>query len=269
MSDTFTIHGARGSYPVAGARYDRYGGSTSSFSLETPEGLLIIDAGTGIASLGEQLQQRVTTPPITILLTHVHLDHLIGIPSLKPLFRREARITFMGDATCSPGWPQSLKTVIGRPLWPLDLTEFGATVVFEELPPGPLHRYGITVTRCPVWHPQGCVGYRLETPHRSIAIGTDREHGHPELDRRFLELCRGADTLLHDAQFTLEEFPARKGWGHSTWQESARLAAETKVGQLILVSHDPSHSDDELDRIVTDARRQFPSTIGGCERMVV
>ena len=267
--DTFTIHGVRGSYPVAGARYNRYGGSTSCFSLETPEGLFIVDAGTGIAALGEALHQRASLPPITILLTHVHLDHLIGIPSLKPLFRKEARVTFMGDAASSPGWRATLQTVIGRPLWPINLSEFGATIQFEELPDGPLRRYGVTITRCPIWHPQGGLSYRLQTPERAIVIGTDREHGHPQLDARFLEFCRGADVLLHDAQFTLEEFPSRKGWGHSTAQESARVAAAAQVGRLILVSHDPSHPDDQLDRIVEQAKQVFPNTVGGCEQMVL
>lgn len=266
---TLTIHGARGSYPVDGAAYGRYGGSTSCFSLETSQGLLVVDAGTGIAALGEALTRRPALPPITILLTHLHLDHIVGVPSFKPLLKKGATVTFMADPGTGGDWRRVLTTIAGKPLWPVDLLEFGAAIQFEDLPAGAFTRYGVRVTHCPVQHPQGCVSYRLEADGRAIVIGTDREHGHAALDAGFLSLCRGADVLIHDAQYTPEEHSSRKGWGHSTWEHGTRIAAESGVKRLVLVSHDPGRTDDDIDRLVAQARGVFPGTIGGAERMVV
>ena len=261
------IHGARGSYPVAGEQVRRYGGATSCFSLETADGLLIVDAGTGIASLGDALAQRATLPPITILLTHFHLDHLIGIPAFKPLARRDARVTFMADTACAGDWPRLLTTLIGKPWWPVELKAFGASIQFEPLPDGALARYGLAISRCPVWHPQGCVSYRIETPTRTIVLATDREHGDAAQDQAFAAFCRGADVLIHDAQYTSDEHAGRRGWGHSTGEQGARVAADVGVKQLVLVSHDPSRSDDDVDRIVEQAQRTFPNAVGGSAGM--
>jgi len=266
---TFTIHGARGSYPVDGAAYGRYGGSTSCFSLETAQGLLVVDAGTGIAALGDELDRRPALPPITILLTHLHLDHIVGVPSFKPLLKKGASVTFMADSGVGGDWRRMLTTIAGKPLWPVDLLEFGAAIRFEDLPAGPFTRYGVRILRCPVWHPQGCVSYRLEADGRAIIVATDREHGDAALDAGFLPLCRGADVLIHDAQYTPEEYLSRKGWGHSTWEDGARVAAASGVKRLILVSHDPGRSDDAVDRIVAQAQQVFPKTVAGAERMIV
>jgi ribonuclease BN (tRNA processing enzyme) len=268
-TNRLTLHGARGSHPVSGQPYARYGGSTSCFSLETRQGLLVIDAGTGIASLARMLHQRSDLPPVTLLLTHLHLDHLIGLPAFTPLTRRDARVTLMADPAIVGDWRRALKTLIGSPLWPVDLVELGASIQFEDLPDGTLERYGVIITRCVAWHPQGCVSYRLQTPERAIVIATDREHGEASHDRALLALCRGAEVLLHDAQYTPEEYANRRGWGHSTWEQGTRIARESGVKRLVLVSHDPNRSDGEIDRIVEQARRTFPDTVGGAEGMVV
>jgi phosphoribosyl 1,2-cyclic phosphodiesterase len=264
-----TIHGARGSYPVSGDRFRRYGGSTTSISLETSSGVLVIDAGTGFGSLGDILNSRSTLPPVTLLLTHVHLDHLVGLPSFKPLLRADCCLTIMGDTAVLGDWKAALRQLVRPPLWPVGWNAFPASVAFEELPRKVFERHGIAIRRAPIRHPQGALGYRLEADGRAIVIGTDREHGDPVLDRQFLEFCAGADVLLHDAQYTPEELPARRGWGHSTWRQAAELAREAKVKQLVLVSHDPVRSDEEIDRITALAREAFPNTIAGREGLVV
>ena len=266
---TVTIHGARGSFPVSGQAFQRYGGCTSCFSLETPHGLLIVDAGTGLAALGDELAQRAALPPITILLTHLHLDHVIGIPTFKPLARRDARVTFMADAACLGDWQSALKRLIAKPFWPVDLEVFGATVEQHDLPTGGFERYSIAISSCPVRHPQGCVSYRLDYAGRAIVIATDREAGDPTMDATFLAWCRGADVLIHDGQYTPQESADRRGWGHSTWEQAARAAAAAGVGQLVLVSHDPRRTDAQVDALIEQTRRLFAMTVGGAERMVV
>lgn len=265
-----TIYGARGSQPVSGAPYQRYGGRTSCFALERPDGLLIIDAGTGIASLGEVLVRRTTLPPIRILFTHVHLDHIIGLPTFKPFFRKDARITLMGYSTPSGRWRHALSTIFGKPFWPVELSEVDATVRFEDLAGrGPRWLCGMQVSWCRVQHPQGALSYRLDTSDGVIVIATDREHGNRRLSRTFLTFCRGADLLLHDAQYTPADYPRHRGWGHSTWEQAARVAKAARVGTLVLTSHDPTRTDADVERIIGQTRRIFPHTVGAAEGLVL
>lgn len=272
----FIIHGARGSYPVSGKRFVRYGGRTSCFSVETPDGVLIIDAGTGIVPLGEKLNRRKALPPLTLLFTHFHLDHLIGLPAFLPLRRRDARVTLMADASQAGRWRGAIQTMMARPYWPLTLRSAGARIRFQDLPrrgsggvSGPLTVGRIRIFHCAVSHPQGCVSYRLELPNLTIVLATDREQDGREIPRAFQQLCRGTDVLVHDAQFTPQEYPRRRGWGHSTWQHSVRVAAQAGAKRLVLVSHDPKRTDAQVDEIVGRAARVFPNTVGATEGLTI
>ncbi|MBI4597148.1 MAG: MBL fold metallo-hydrolase [Candidatus Omnitrophica bacterium] len=268
----FTVHGARGSYPVAGTSFARYGGRTSCFSLETSRGFIIVDAGTGIADLGDALAAHRVPPPTTILFTHIHLDHLIGLPAFKPLLNSKAQVTLMADPSQLPEWQRHVSLLMDHPFWPLPLLRDRSAVRFEDLRLRHGEAYGldgVSITTLPVRHPQGCVAYRLSTPSRVLVIATDREHGDPAGDAALIKFCRGADVLLHDAQFTPEELPARRGWGHSTWEHAVAVAKEAGVKELLLTSHDPGHSDEMIDSIVAAARKQFPDTRAAADGLVI
>jgi len=248
--------------PVTGRQFSRHGSHTTCFSLKTRQGLIVIDAGTGIISLADRLNKAKTLPPITILFTHFHLDHVIGLPLFKPLYRPQARVTFMADRDRPGDWTRSLKTLVGTPYWPVNLADCRAHIRFQDLPAKQtaLQLYGIRVVWCPVWHPQQCLAYRLDTPDQSIVIATDHEHGIPRLDERFLQFCRGTDKLIIDAQYTPSELTAHRGWGHGSWHEATAIARKADVGELILTHHDRYHTDTDLDAIVRKARRHFPRT---------
>lgn len=270
--EKFTLYGARGSHPVAGGRYGRYGGHTTCFSLETDQGMLVVDAGTGLGLLCEELNGRPAIPPITILLTHLHLDHVIGLSAFELFLRKEARITFMTDPALFPGWTDDLRRLFSRPFWPVDPFSAGATVRFEPLPRadgGQIERYGVQVSWIRVRHPLGCLSYKLVTPEEKIIVGTDREHGDAAMDEAFLEFARGADTLLHDGQYTPEDYAEHAGWGHSTWEMAARVAAQARVGRLLLTSHDPCRSDEQIEELVRQARGLFPNTSAAAQGMVL
>lgn len=263
----FTIHGARGSLPVSGPAFRRYGGYTSCLSLETEEGVVVVDAGTGIASLWNDLSRRQQIPPVTILLTHLHLDHMAGLTALPLFHRKGVQVTLLADSAVFKDWPGAVKTLVGRPFWPVSIRNSEVHVRIGSLPKGKstLWLYGVRIERCLVRHPQGCLSYKLRLPGQTVVLASDREVGDPGLDAAFLEFCRGADVLIHDAQYTPEEYPRRIGWGHSTWKMAAQVARAGQVGRLLLTSHDPFRSDEEVDRLVEKARRAFPHTAAAAE----
>ncbi len=260
--NTFTIHGTRGTTPVSGRGFVRHGGRTTCFSLRTTRGLIVVDAGTGISALSDSLARETRPPPITLLFTHFHLDHVIGLPLFQPLYRPEARITIMADPARREDWKPALKTLVDAPYWPAPLAGCPARIRLQDLPAGraTLLVHGVRIAWCPVRHPQQCLAYRLETSGGGIVIATDREPGDAGLDRRFLEFCRGADVLIFDAQYTPRERAAHRGWGHGTWEEGVATARSAGVGELILTHHDRQRTDAQLDAIVRQARRRFPWT---------
>ncbi|MFC1461562.1 MBL fold metallo-hydrolase [Verrucomicrobiota bacterium] len=291
----FTIHGARGTMPISGREFLKYGGKTTCFSLETDQGVIIVDAGTGIVSLSDTLRQGPDGPPITILFMHFHLDHVIGLPVFVPLYDSQACITLMADANRVDDWQTSLQTIAGAPYWPLNLMKFGSHIQFHSLQDhgapsqapgcrqasgaqtdaqlkeqtGEMELYGTHISWCRVQHPQQCLAFRIKTPESCIVIATDREHGSKKLDECFLEFCRDADFLIYDAQYTPEEYPAHKGWGHGTWLEGTQLVKDAHVRELILTHHDQLRQDAEIDDMVSRARKVFPKTRGAHAGMVL
>jgi len=257
----FTIHGARGTMAVSGRAFSRYGGATTCFSLATRQGLLIVDAGTGIIALGNRLMRLNRLPPITILFTHFHLDHLIGLALFKPLQRRDASITLMADPRRRENWAAALATLFDPPFWPVALRRFGAAIRFKPLPRqrSRMRLYGAEIAWHPLRHPQQCLAYRLKIQKRSFIVATDHELDAESAVGAFQDFCRGADALIADAQYTPAEYAAHRGWGHGTWAACARLAAAAGVGELILTHHDCARRDSQIDCLVRRARRLFPA----------
>ncbi len=266
-----TFYGVRGSYPVSGPAYRRHGGQTTCVALETPQGILAVDAGTGMAALAEEICRRSPIPPVTLLFSHFHLDHVAGITAFRAFLRRKVRVTLMADAGQFPGWRGFLRALTHRPFWPIDPLRGAGGIRFRSLPSGGsgMELCGVKTSWCPVWHPQGCASFRFSVGGREIVLASDREHGNRRMDAAFLKFCGGADLLVHDAQFTPEEHRARVGWGHSTWESAARTAAEAGAGSLVLTSHDPMHSDRKVDEMADRARKIFRRTAAAREGMVL
>ena len=267
----FVIRGTRGTLPACGADFLRYGGDTTCFSLETPQGLLVIDAGTGLRHVTQELADRVDLPSITVLLTHLHLDHLIGLPSFGPLYSSHARIRFMADPHREGDWQHALRAFMRKPYWPVGLTEADATLEFTPLPESgtPFELYGIDIQWCAIPHPQQCVAYRLTWAGGSVVIATDVEYTADKIPDSFVAFCKNADHLIFDAHFTPAEIAQYPGWGHSTWKAGVALAKLSGARQLLLTHHSPKRRDQEIDAIVDTARRVFPATRGASTNMVL
>ncbi len=273
-SDDFLIRfrGVRGTVACPGADHARYGGNTACIEVRCAGRLLILDAGTGLRTLGAELD--AAGPVDTdILLTHTHIDHIAGMPFFAPLFRPGNRLRIHAGHLADGAI--RLRDVFARlieaPIFPVPLAAVGAQISFEEFRAGDrLDLYeGIAIRTAPLNHPNGATGYRIEAAGRSVCYVTDTEHVEGALDADILALIEDTDIFIYDATYTESEYPAFRGWGHSTWQAGAALAERGRVGRYVIFHHAPEHTDDDMDRIAADARRVFAPTVVAREGLVL
>jgi ribonuclease BN (tRNA processing enzyme) len=263
------VLGCRGSMAVTGDSHRRYGGNTTCFEIEAEPGHhLMIDGGTGLRSLQ---REAAGGGPLrySILLTHYHWDHIQGLPAFQPLFEAGNQVTIYGPRFDDRGVAESLGAVIRPPWWPISLEEVAADVSFRDLS-GPFAVGPISVRHAEGSHPQGVVFFRLEGPNRSVVIATDHEAGDTGADARLISLASKSDVLVHDAQYTPDEVgTTRKGWGHSSYESAVRAAQDAGANRLVLTSHDPDRTDEDIDRLRSMARAMFPNTDAAYEGMTI
>jgi phosphoribosyl 1,2-cyclic phosphodiesterase len=261
----------RGSISCSGPEYLRYGGNTSCLEVTAAGRRLILDAGTGIRTLGLELARR-SPLDIDIYFTHTHLDHLSGLTFFAPLFDKRNSVRLWAGHL-EP--PYTLKKVVSNlmqaPIYPVTLEIFQASVGFKEFKSGQALNCGpIAMRTAPLNHPNGATGYRIEHAGKSICYITDTEHREGGRDNTIVELCRGADIMIYDSSYTDEEYPRYRGWGHSTWQEGARIADAAGVGTLAIFHHDPSHDDAFMDGVARHAATLRPGiAASGLPRVLV
>ncbi len=248
-----TIWGARGSIPVSGPEYLRYGGDTTCLEVRGPGEPLLIDAGTGIRRAGDRLFHQQARR-IRLLFTHAHWDHVLGFPFFRPLYAPGVRIEIFGCLEAQATVREMLGRTMSSPGFPVDLGDVAAELVFHEPCRGRFEAGGLTVTTIPLSHPNSGVGYRIEEKSRSVVFLTDNELGSvlPGGGTRaeYARFAAGADLLLHDGELTAEEYHTRRGWGHSTWEDALGLALEAGVRRFGIWHHNMQRDDDAIDRIV-------------------
>jgi phosphoribosyl 1,2-cyclic phosphodiesterase len=250
--------GVRGSVPVADAGSLRYGGNTACVSVELDGGgRLVLDAGTGIRTLGATIDPAAG--PIHILLTHLHLDHISGLLFFAPLFHAGADVTIWG-----PPGPGDLRSRLARylsaPLSPVEIRELPARVKFQECTPEGWRVGNAHVTAAQVIHRGPTLGYRIEEGDASVAyipdhepgLGQDLEHDPAEWISGHALAC-DASLLIHDAQYTEAEYAHTVGWGHSRIGDALTFARRTEAERTALFHHDPGHDDVRLDALAEEA----------------
>jgi phosphoribosyl 1,2-cyclic phosphodiesterase len=269
--------GVRGSTPTVDRATLRYGGNTSCLELTTPDGTqFILDCGTGLRMLSKHRMADAGASGIDahIFVTHYHWDHIQGIPFFAPLYSQKNMFhfySFRSDFLGRDSLKRVLEAQMALPYFPVDLSAMSAAREFTELAGGNQLKVGdTTVTACWLNHPQGCLGFRFDTPAGAIVYATDNEPGRREFDATLLELCAGAEVLINDAQFTPQQLAgSRKGWGHSSWLAGVRLAEAAGVRHLVLFHHDPDSSDKIVDGILRQARAQFENVWAAAEGMTL
>jgi phosphoribosyl 1,2-cyclic phosphodiesterase len=264
--------GVRGSIPCPGPETVRYGGNTSCVEVRCGDRLLIFDGGSGLRPLGSDLVKEGQPIDLDLFYSHTHLDHIVGLPFFAPCYdgRNRVRI-WAGHLRPHSGIEAVLGKMMSAPLFPIPIDIFAAEMVFvdftagETLTPHP----GIELRTGPLDHPNGATGYRVEYRGKSVAYITDTEHREGKLDANVLRLVDHVDYMIYDTSYTDDEYPSRRDWGHSTWQEGVRLADAAKVRQLVLFHHDPMHDDDFMDKVAVEAEVMRPGTIVAKEGMVL
>lgn len=251
--------GVRGSVPTPGPTTAKVGGNTACVELRVGDECVIFDAGSGLRLLGAEVMGRKQAN-LSILLSHYHWDHLLGLPFFAPIFQKGARLSIYGEGKSEGGPREALEREFSSPHFPVLLKMLPCTLDFHDVHPGDTFTLGpveITVGR--LHHPQGAVGYRAKVGNKVVVYASDHEHG-SDIDSSLVEFCRGANVLIYDAAYTDEIYECgKKGWGHSTWQAAARLALEAGVGRLYLFHHDPSQDDKTLFRVERALRKHFPA----------
>ena len=276
-----TFWGVRGSIPTPGPSTVGVGGNTSCVEVRAGKAILIFDGGTGLRLLGKKLLAEM---PLTahMFFSHVHWDHIQGCPYFEPAFVAGNEFHLYGGNNVSRTLEETLAGQMDHPNFPVHLTAMGAKMSFRDLVEGERveiddgARGRVLVTNAKGNHPQGVFAFRAEHGGKAIVYATDTEHYTGHLDDKLRELARRAEVLIYDAQYTPEEYAGtagtgapKKGWGHSTFEEGARLALAAGARRLVLFHHDPIQNDAAVSSKEARARALFPDVIAAREGLVV
>ncbi len=264
--------GVRGSIACSGPATARYGGNTSCLEVMCGDRRLIFDAGTGLRLLGDRLVAGDGPIEGDLFFSHTHFDHICGLPFFRPFFSpRDRYRLWAGHLLPDFTLRDVVRGMMAPPLFPVPPDIFRADMDYrdfragETLRPGP----GIEIRTAPLNHPDRATGYRVEFAGRSLCYITDIAHTEGQRDKDLVAFVAGADAMVYDCTYTDAEYPLYRDYGHSTWQEGARIADAAGVGRLIVFHHDPSHDDAFMDGVAIEAEALRPGTIVAREGMVL
>lgn len=260
--------GVRGTIPAPGPDTVRLGGNTSCIDVLTSDHqLIVIDAGSGIRRLGIALMEEYAGRIVgTILISHTHWDHIQGFPFFAPVIgpqSRHNRFVIIGQKRVGQQLENVLAGQIIEPYLPFAFKELAADIHVKEVRGGEEVIVGDeTIIRvAELRHPGGCLGFRVENAGLVLTYCTDSSHEDDQLTQNVLDLAQGADLLVHDSQYSLEQRAQYPEYGHSSWLEAAQVAVAANVGCLALFHYDPNASDDYMESILLKTREIFPRAI--------
>lgn len=266
-----TLWGTRGSIPVAGPGTIRYGGDTSCVAVKCQGGgLIILDGGSGIRALNTDLEQDQRIDRIDILLSHLHMDHVQGLPFFAPMLDTDVAVHVWGPVSTTRKLRDRISRYLSPPLFPIRVRDL-ENVIFHDVVPGVFELGPIRVTADLVSHPGATLGYRLDENGSVLTYISDHEpalgyNSFPE-DPKWtsgFQLAKDADVLIHDAQYNEQEYAQRVGWGHSSVAQLAEFVRMTGPDKIVSFHHDPGHDDWALD----DLHAHLDDLLAGCAELV-
>ena len=272
-----TFWGVRGSTPCEGPQYERYGGHSSCVSLEADgQPPIIFDLGTGLTPYGERLGGSATPVRASVLLTHLHWDHVQGLPFFTPLHNPDSLVEVYGPRQADGALCDVFDQLMRPPFFPIRAEQLGGDLRWHDLVDDDLPVGQAKVRSRGVRHRGTTLGYRVEWNGATVVYISDHgqssdDHRHDnEIPHEVLDLCDGADLLIHDAQHTHNEFEHKRNWGHCTFEYALHVGREAGVRQLALFHHCPSHDDRAVDLIQCmtqdlSARRGGPEVFAAAE----
>ena len=269
--------GVRGSIPCPGDATTKYGGNTSCIQVLGGQELVVLDAGTGIRELGQQLTATKKPLRIHLLLTHTHWDHIQGFPFFTPIYSPGNELFVYGPRALEKSLEEALMFQMQYSYFPVRGVELAAKVKFTELGEENFSIGDLEISTKSMNHPIRVLAYKFAHKGKTALYTGDNEpyfdvladratrvdtgiHRRSEFitecNQRVVEFCQGADALVADAQYTDQEYETKRGWGHSSTGQVLALAQAAEVGTLVLFHHEPTHDDRTLDQIEKDARAQ-------------
>jgi phosphoribosyl 1,2-cyclic phosphodiesterase len=265
-----TFWGVRGSIPTPGPATVQIGGNTSCVEVRAGKAILIFDGGTGLRLLGKKLLAEM---PLTahMFFSHVHWDHIQGFPFFEPAFVPGNQFHLYGGNNVSRTLEETLEGQMDHPNFPVHLGTMAAKMTFRDLAEGELLEIDdgqggrVRVSSAGGNHPQGVFAFRVEHAGKAVVYATDTEHYEGRVDQKLVDLSRAASMLVYDSQYTPEEYASKKGWGHSTFEEGAKIARLAGVDRLVLFHHDPTQSDAAVREKEARAKAVFPNAIAAYE----
>ena len=260
-----TLWGTRGSLATPGPDTARYGGNTSCVSVRGREGaIIVLDAGTGIRPMAATIDDSVRR--VDVLLTHLHMDHIQGLGFFGPLYRPGVDVHIWGPASARLGLQARLMRYLSPPLFPVGLRELPCRLHLHDIGDDAFDIGEFHVTSARVCHPGPTVGYRIRDgagrvltylPDHEPALGV---RAFPSLPRVWTSggtLAEACDLLIHDSQYSTHEYADHVGWGHSSLRQMLDFATLVDAKHVVPFHHDPAHSDDDLDRLLSEAIDEF------------
>ena len=249
-----TIWGCRGSMPSPGAEKIKYGGNTSCVQIENDDTCLIFDGGSGIQKLGLHLTGK--TSEINILLTHLHIDHIMGLGYFQPLYDPSCKVNIWGPASSNESLVKRLRRYFSPPFFPVRLNELAAQINIHEIDNSVFSIDDFVLRSEYICHPGPTVAYRCELGKSAVSFMPDHEPSLGSSDfPNSAEWCSGyniasqADILFHDGQYNSAEYESRIGWGHSSMEDAIDFGTLAEVKKLVIFHHDPSNTDMQLEKM--------------------
>ena len=275
------LGGVRGTSCIAQSDYMVYGGDTTSVLVEGEAGeRVIIDAGTGIRQLGLRIEAGKVPPSILLLVTHYHLDHIMGLPSLSLLYRGGVKFRVGSVRRNNQSARDVLPQIMAQPFWPVQMEDLQSSFEFidwpTELSVRPYAFQNLEIRWCSVRHPGGCTAYRIDerSTGKSFVFATDFEWGQstPAEKQMFIQLCREPGPpglLVLDGQYTRAQYPQFTGWGHSAWEDCVGIAREARARLLVVTHHAPQNTDNRLEMIESELVQEMPDAKLGRDGMEI